>query len=436
MHIFAPRVYCDEIGRKSDDEEPAVFCMQLPSNYPYIGKVIWISAEQLSGHYVKFEISNAFSLLVRITDFDYYEIIDNSILPIMITGGHRKEYTASIEKGAFKAYELTNTHLGLSATVKEIQRQYIILTYQNKLELYLPKDNLIKPDRFPPIRSLLMVYPVKWEYNLEHFSFGKGKTGYPVTVSERKEDAGSSLSFKTFPICFTEEELSLFREYCERNNLQDYDEEFLIGPVCSEDVVLKKGSLLKLQFGDIPLFYIEVDEFEDRSDILRFFFRFHGLCESRERTFSADDIFLPFEVGFAPYFAGTSIEMIQQYMDIDDIDDVSALIWDLFEEFRIQEQIRKDREGMGYFFKWENVTNQLISVLEQGDSTQVKVRWAEAESRNTIFADVLNPQCLEHFIQQFAQKTDSLLMREWKPQFFVKDDNEIRYITTEKCCAR
>ncbi len=423
-------VYSDEVGRKRDEDEPALFCMQLPSNYPCIGKVLWIGSEQLSGRYVKIEIPNEFSLSVRITDIDSYEIVESSIVPIMITDGRRKEFSASLEKGAFKAYELTNTHLGLSATVKEIQRQYIILTYQNQLELYLPKDNLIKPDRFPPIRSSLTVYPVKWEHDLEHFSYNNGKTGYPVTVSERKEDAGSSLAFKCFPICFTESDLKSFTDYYNKNNLQEYDEEFLIGPVNPGDVKLKKGSLLKLQLGDIPLLYIEVDEYDDRSDILRYYFRFRGLCGSGEKTFSADDIFLPFDVGFAPYFAGTSVEMIQQYMDIDDIDDVAALIWDLFEEFRIQDEIRKDREGMGYFFKWENITNQLISVLEQGDSIQVSVKWEDAENRNTIFADVLNPTELEGFIQQFAQKTDSLLIHEWRPQFFVKDDSENRYVTT------
>ncbi len=421
-------VYCDEIGRKLDADEPVVFYMQLPTNYPYIGKLMWVKTEQLSGHYVKCEIANSISLSIRITDIDSFEIDKSNIFPIMVTDGRRKEYSASLEKGAFKAYELSNTHLGLSATVKEIQRQHIILTYQNQLELYLPKDNLIKPNRFPPIRSSLTVYPVKWEYNLDYFSYGNGKTGYPVTVSERKEDAGSSLAFKCFPICFTEEDLALFMNYYETNNLQDYDEEFLIGPATSDDVILKKGSLLKLQFGDIPLFYIEMDEFDDRSDILRYYFRFHGLCEPGERTFSADDIFLPFEVGLAPYYAGTSIEMIQQYMDIDDIDDVSALIWDLFEEFRIQDQIRKDREGMGYFFKWENITNQLISVLEQGDSIRVNVKWADVLNRNTIFADILNPKVLEDFIQQFAKKTDSILMRECRPQFFVKDDNDNRYV--------
>lgn len=424
------RIYRDEIGRNSAGAEPIAFSMQLPSNFPYIGKVLWIRMEQLSGHCVKYEVSNLISLSVQITDIDSYELNENNIVPIMVTDGHRKEYKASLEKGAFKVYELSNTHLGLSATVKKIQRHCIILTYQNELELYLPKSNLINPNRFPPIRSSLTVYPVEWAYKLKSSTLDDGKTIYPVTVSERKEDAGSSLAFKCFPICFTEDDLASFMDYYEKNNLQDYDEEFLIGPVTPDDVKLKKGTLLKLQFGDIPLFYIEVYEYNDRSDILRFYFRFHGLCEPGEKTFSADDIFLPFDVGFAPYYAGTSTEMIQQYMDIDNIDDISSLIWDVFEEFRIQDQIRRDREGMGYFFKWESVTNQLISALEQGDSIQVGVRWKAALNRNKIIADILDSKALEDFIQHFAQKTDSILMHEWRPQFFVKDDIDNRYVAT------
>lgn len=423
-------IYQEEVGRKHDEEEPVGFLWQLPKSFPYVGKVIWIDSGQLLGRTIEYEIQGLSKISISVSDRDSFDYVDHSLLPIMITEGRKKSYYASAEKGAFKAYELSNTHLGVSAIVKEIQRDHIILVYQNNLELFLSRDNLIKPDRFPPIRSLLTVYPVKWEYNLAHFSYPNGGTGYPVTVSERIEDAGSSLAFRNFPICFEENDLQVFMEYFEANNLQDYDEEFLIGPVEQKDVLLQKGALLKLQFGDIPLFYIEVDEHSDRSDILRYYFRFHHMCEDGEKTFSADDIFLPFDVSFAPYYAGTSEEMIQQYMDIDDLDDVAALIWDVFEEFRIQDQIRKDREGMGYFFKWENITNQLISVLEQGDSVPLQVKWEYAGKRNSVFADILNPVVLESFIQTFAAKTDLLLSHEWKPQFFVKDEADNRYVTT------
>jgi len=423
-------IYIDELKKSSDTELPSALVMQLPKAYPYVGKIIWLTADQLSEKWITYEIPDVYSVKVNVVDKDVVEEYENDILPIMITGARKKLFYGSIVKGAFKAYELVNTHLGFSATVKELQKNHIVLTYRDKLDLYLSKDNLIKPNRFPPVRSTLTVYPIRWEYDLSSFVSGSGKKGYPVTVSERKEDASSSLSFRTFPICFTQDDLSVFMDFYNKNNLQDYDEEFLIGPVNPEDVLLHKGSLLKLQFGDIPLFYIEVDEHFDRSDILRYYFRFHHLCEPGEKTFSADDIFVPFDVSFSPYFAGTSVEMIQQYMDIDDLDDVAALIWDVFEEFRIQDQIRKDREGMGYFFKWENITSQLISVLEQGDSLLLHVRWIDTQKRNLILAEVTEPNKLTSFISKFARKTDAELKREWKPQFFIKDDQENRFDTT------
>ena len=422
-------LYCEGIALKDDSDAPCIFQMQLPAEYPYIGELIWVNVSQLEGNRIRYNIPGLFSISVRIMDMDTDHIPAQSVFPIMITDGRRKEYYASIEKGAFKAYELSNTHLGLSATVSKIQKSYLLLTYQNQLELFLPRENLIKPDRFPPVRSSLTVYPVTWEYNLQPISFEHGKTIYPVTVSERKEDAGSSLEFTTFPICFTEDDLSVFMDYYVNNDLQNYDEEFLIGPVHEEDCTLRKGSLLKLQFGDIPLFYIKIDEHEDRSDVLRYYFRFHSMCGPEEKTFTADDIFLPFNVSFSPYYAGTSTEMIQQYMDIDDINDVTALIWDLFEEFRIQCSIKKNRKGMGYFFKWENITSQLISVLEQGDSISIPVSWEKGENSNSVYAKVADHNILEQFIVSFAHKADAAITVEWKPQFFVKDELENRYAT-------
>ncbi|WP_051209126.1 AAA domain-containing protein [Butyrivibrio sp. WCD3002] len=399
--------------------------MKLPEEYPYVGKIIWISSEDVASRSVTYTIDHNISISVHLEDC-YDEIIAEKQYPVMITRGLQSQYYASLEKGAFKAYELFNTHLGFTATVKEIQRKYVVLTYQKQLELYLSRDSLIKPDRFPPIRSSLTVYPVKWEYDLRSPKYGM----YPVSVSERKEDASSSFSFKCFPICFSKDDLTIFENYYNKNKLTGYDKEFLIGPVSIKDCVLRKGAQLKLQLGDIPLLIIEVDEYADRNDKLRHYFRFSRLCDSDEKTFSADDIFVPFEVSLSPYYEGTSIEIIEQYMDIEDIDDVGALIWDIFEEFRIQNQIRKNRDGIGYFYKWENITSQLIEALEQGDSIQLNVNWIESENWNSVFADVLNVDDLCAFVQRFAQKADAVTLHEWKPQFFIKDEMENRFYAT------
>ncbi|MCQ2522038.1 MAG: AAA domain-containing protein [Lachnospiraceae bacterium] len=422
--------FISEIPNNKDAEKESFSLpFMLPENYPYVGKVIWINPGQLSQRVVVYEPSELprFTLSVD-DDRDTIEYMECTALPVMITGMSRSQLTVSIERGLFKAYELVNTRLGVSAVVNEIQNNKVVLIYQNKLELCLHKDKMINPNRFPPVRSQITVYPIRWEYRLSPYKTRDGGIiRYPVTVSEKKEDAISALSFRNFPICFEREDFEKFTDYFQKNSLQDYDEEFLIGPACLDDVILKKGTLLKLQIGDIPLFYVEVDEYSNREDILRYYFRFHHMCDKNDKVFSADDIFVPFDVSIAPYYAGTSDEMIQQYMDIDNLDDVVSLIWDVFEEFRIQNQIRKDRQGIGYFLKWEYVTGKLISVLEQGDSIELCVNWRNSERRNTAIADIKNFEDVATFIQNFEKRMSSSSINEWKPQFFVKDYLDNRY---------
>lgn len=427
LYLYA---YIEMLDCRQRDDDISVFYMQLPRGYPYVGKVIWVDAGQLASGHVEYSAPGMFSIPIRLTDECDAECPNPDVFPLMITMVQKRCFYGSLEKGAFKAFELTNTHLGLDATVKEVQRDRVVLTYWNELNLFLPRDNLINPDRFPPVRSNLTVYPTKWRYDLAERQKRNDETIFPVTVSERREDAGSAIAFENFPICFSAEDLMAFSSFYNEMRLQDYDEELLIGPLSSKDVTLKRGSLLKIQFGDIPLLVIEVDEHSDRSDVLRFFFRFHHMCTSDEKTFSADDIFLPIDVTFAPYIAGTSVEMIQHYMEIDDIGDIAALIWDLFEEFRIQDQLRRDREGVTYFQKWESLTSQLISLLEQGDSFTASIRWADTGSKRARIAEVLNPRSLNRFVMDFSRKMDAALGHKWVPHFFVKDKEDNRYHTT------
>ena len=420
-------VYSNEIFKIRGEEDLPEFFMQLPDYYPYIGKVMWVDSDCIDNDRFDREISPLFSVTISIKDAGEIGINEASRIPVMITKSYGKEFNASLEMGAFKAHELVNTHLGFNASVKRIQTDKLILVYKDKLELELPKEYLVDPNRFPPVRSTVTVYPVRWEHNLTGFTYKSGKEGYPVVVSERKDDASSSFSFNSFPICFTEEQWAEFKFYYDKNKLDTYNEEFLIGPVSPEDVSLKSGSLLKLQFGDIPLFIIEIDEYSDRNDILRYYFKFHHLCDASERTFCADDIFVPFDVSFTPYYAGTSEEMLKKYADIDDLDDIAALIWDLFEEFRIQDRITKDRDGIGYFLKWESITDQLISVLEQGDSIIIDASIEEIR-KNSVIAELKHPEDIRDFIDDYTKKQDKALKREWRPKFFVKDNRANRYL--------
>ena len=173
--------------------------MQLPAAYPYVGKIIWLNSDQLTeSPSIKYTLpDSALTLNIKIENADIQKFPEHQNFPVMITNSRWKTFSASVEKGMFKANELRNTHLGVTATVKEIlaKPKRIILTYQRNLELCLPCNNLIKPSRFPLIRTTITVYPVDWNYYLSStHKDSNEKTVYPVTVSERREDASSSVT--------------------------------------------------------------------------------------------------------------------------------------------------------------------------------------------------------------------------------------------------
>lgn len=418
--------YKREIYKERTSTTIPEFSWLLPSDYPYAGKVVWINSRQVVSGCATSDASS-FPIRIRIIDQTLLEDEEYD-LPVMITKAEKgsSDFYASIELGAFKAFELTNTHLGFTATVKEIQKNYIDLVYKNRLKLRLNKDGLINPNRFPPVRSSVTVYPIRWEYTLSSYS-KNGKEIPSVIVSEKLDDASSSLDFTTIPLSFQPEEFESFQEHL---SLFDCNDELLIGLIDNRWHGLHKGLKLKVQLGDNPLLIISVDETKGASDSRRFCFRFDRLCNLGDRPFSADDVFVPLDLGFTPYFSDTSDELLMEYSDIKNLADISTIIWDIAEELRIQAQIRADCKGMGYFLKWESLTQQLISVLEQGDSVSLKVNWLPFEKRHCVFADVQDQDKLLTFVQQFAKKADQALQFEWKPQFFIKDSQGTRYSAT------
>ena len=179
-------LYQEEISKESFEDERLIFSWKIPKSYLYEGKIIWINSVDIEDGIIKYDSKELHDASIYVDDYRVYDVLDNSIVPIMITAGKRKKYYASLEKGAFKGYELVNTHLGVTAVVKELCLNHILLVYKNSLELYLSIDNLIKRERCPLIQSSITVYPIKWEYNLSKSSSPSGKTVFPVYVSERR----------------------------------------------------------------------------------------------------------------------------------------------------------------------------------------------------------------------------------------------------------
>ena len=422
------KTYKGEIYKiRYEERSIPVFSWMIPSEYPYVGKMIWVSSSNVIDETVELNIANYFSVLIHIEDYSDIDIPEDSSFPIMICRGGRydTDFYASVEKGMFKAYELSNTRLGIEATVENFNNRRVTLLYKKRLQLSLPTENLMKPYRFPAVFSKVRVFPTWWNYDLQSRRDKKGREKLPaVIVSERQKDVSTTVEYDSFPISFDLDGFNDFQSFYKANNLEQYDEEYLIGPADGKYTGLHKGAQLKLQFGDIPLFIIEIGESIEETGYSRYYFKYHHMCAEGEKTFDADDIFVPFDVTFTPYFEGTSDNDLKQYAEIDDLGDISTIIWDVFEELRIQNQIKTDREGTLFFYKWESITDQLISVLETIDSTRIKMQWRSKEIKYDnegayVVGEIVNPEDFSCFVDRV--KTG--VWDYWIPRFYIKDED-------------
>ena len=59
-------VYIDDLPNNKTSIEPKTFFFQLPQMYPYVGKVIWINANNFSSNCIEYDIPNLFTIKVLI----------------------------------------------------------------------------------------------------------------------------------------------------------------------------------------------------------------------------------------------------------------------------------------------------------------------------------------------------------------------------------
>ena len=127
-----------------------------------------------------------------------------------------------------------------------------------------------------------------------------------------------------------------------------------------------------------------------------------------------------------PGFEPLRVYKREQFAKIADLNDVSAYIWDIAEELRLQDQIRKTRKGIQYFYKWESITDQLISFLEKGEGVSLQVEWLPTAEKYSLYATVKNVEDLKTFISN-SQNVSNAQTHVWNPQFFIEDDRGNRF---------
>lgn len=172
--------YLSRYERKMEQAEAMVaapfnFELTLPKDYPYVGKLIYVSREDILDN-TNFD-SDILSYTLDISEDDHERVLDyekNQIVPLCLTGvlQRGKTWTASVGYGYFKEHLENAQFSGLNVHVLKNTRYESIVSYHG-IELTLPNYELIQPlGGRPQPRMELIVYPLEVDYNF--FKKNKG----------------------------------------------------------------------------------------------------------------------------------------------------------------------------------------------------------------------------------------------------------------------
>ena len=165
--------YLSRYERKIEQAEammaaPFNFELTLPKDYPYVGKLLYMSREDILNN-TKLN-SDLLSYTLDISEDDYERVLDyekNQIVPLCLTGVKQrgKTWTASVGYGYFKEHLENAQFSGLNVHVLKNTRYESIVSYHG-IELTLPNYELIQPlGGRPQPKMELIVYPLEVDYN-------------------------------------------------------------------------------------------------------------------------------------------------------------------------------------------------------------------------------------------------------------------------------
>lgn len=381
------------------------FSFLLPVECLYRGKIIHLKKHQISAGIESINVENIFNDWYYIEDADSIEELDENIsVPVLCSGYdyNKKANKLSIVKGKLKYFFLNCPQIGVTAQVKKYDRNVIVLSYDD-VELRLPFNKLENPNRIPPLKAELRVYPYKWRFSLD------GK----IIVSEYVGDGYRHTTFSEIPIVFTNEQWeNIFLRYLEENNLVEHEGDWKIAPYNEYDMT--ESSLVKLQLDAELVFAAEIKN--DKQN--RAYFSFVEILD-KEHMLKPDDIFLGIDCTLA-----TVLDEDLNIIRDEFFNNMTDLVYCAFYEFKIQKQAKLSMAGMQYFNKWAEVTDKLITYLtKKGGNFLVEIDPQSTQffyDKKRIVLEVLNAEELNEFINLICSKESFLQREKW---FFEIEKN-------------
>jgi AAA domain len=378
------------------EKEEFLFEFRLPDYYPYKGKLIFVNKGEVENDGFYVELNRYQSLRISIEDKIEMDLLpSNTNIPFFVTGKLTDvSYTSSVGKGMFQFTAIQQSKVGVEAKVKEYgERGKISLLYRG-MELTIRARDLKNPLKLPPVGAMIRVYPVTWDALL----------GDPVYVSEKYEDGIKAFQFSSLPIVFNDSGADEFIDFIEQQSEEGFSDEWKIGPYKEE------SSAFKLQLGDFLLFKVRV-ELEENS-----YLQYEKLLPLEE-TFKPDDVFVVMDAEFE-----LVLEEELALLSEESLENMFRLNMMLLNEIRIQEQINHSQEGLNFFAKWAEVTEQLIHYLSKGTEFFCELGSGTSERFKTNFTsmyrhryEILNS---EH-VHDLLKKIDEGIL----PTFFIEQDH-------------
>lgn len=414
----------DDIGEVKSKGLP----MRLPESFPYIGKVVYLDAAVFDekGYWTDRSLPEA--------DVTYFcdpaelmrEKVDAERMPFMVESDRYSAYDKtliyglSLAKGRFYTEALGDTRLGVSAAVTELLPNGVKLEYEHKLSLFMPKSNFQKPYKTPPVRAELQVYPTEWRYGLQNFK--RYQCQCLCVVSEKVEDAVSSLRFGAFPLVFTQENWQTVCRYMDEKHLNDVEDEWKIGPADEKHFSLAEGNYIKMQFSEEMVILAQLQFCRELGETALV----PVFCKllSTEEGFKSDDIFVDMDIEMLAVCAD-SLDQLENYKE--DMKELDAFLFEVFAELRVQRQNKLSMAGSVYFRQWGSVMQELIQYLRKGTEFSVAVSEIRQVKDNAVFI-VKEPEQLQASIKTVQKAEKRRDGAEDRMNFFVEDTCRERHM--------
>ena len=330
----------------------------LPKQFPYNGKIIYITKNNINEIF-ELEIAANQKAKFKCIDLDIIRDYDvNASIPLYIVGFNPKAgyvYEVSCAKGLLKDNAIYKPGVGIEAVVNKFENDKVMLDYYG-ITLTLNRSNLTNPRHIPFRKSHVVVYPFRWDYNLNK-----------IEVTQVYSEGFNLQNFESIPLVFSTDGWSDFEKVLEKLNLWESEDGWRIGPLDESDISDVKS--IKLQLGEELVFVGEIVTGDANNNYISY----KGLLDNTQK-FKPEDIFVAVNAELSACVAD-DIQLIKANL----YENMHNLIVFLFNEFKNQKNIKESTSGIAYYNKWAEVMESLIDYLQKDTQNAIICNVSEIE---------------------------------------------------------